>query len=350
MRVGIHFEPKYNFSLRHSRYEKILQHNKIDVIRFCSSDPDFMLKLKSFDAIVWYVGLADVSKQPAYDILPVIEKQLKIPCFPSSNIIWSFDNKLKQFFQMKAANFPIIQSWIVYEEKEALRLANEIKLPVVFKLGGGAGSSNVILIKSRKQLLQLTRKMFKRGIAINTFSKTFELSKHLLKIQRYLVTTRMKLFKRKDIRYRYLIKNWSIQRNYLFLQKYMPNNGFDTRVTTIGNRVFAFRRINRPNDFRSSGSGNIDYNSKAIDIRCVKKALEISEYFGFETMSYDFLYDDKNNPVFCEYSYGYNDEAIYKCSGYWDENLNFVNGNYWPQYLHLKDLLNLSILKQPESL
>ena len=152
MKVGIHVEPNYNFSIRYERYEKILKHNQIEVIRICSSQVDFMQTVKELDAIIWYVGLADVSKQPVYDILPVIEKQLKTPCFPSSNIIWSFDNKLKQVFQMNAANFPIIQSWICYEKKDAYKLANEIELPVVFKLAGGAGSSNVILIKKRKEL------------------------------------------------------------------------------------------------------------------------------------------------------------------------------------------------------
>ena len=229
-------------------------------------------------------------------------------------------------------------------------MADEIKLPVVFKLSRGAGSSNVILIKKRKELLDLTKKMFTKGLNVNNSSTLFEQGTFILKIKRGLVILRSKLINNRAVSYRFLIKNWSIQKNYLFLQKFLPNNSFDTRVTTIGNRAFAFRRINRPNDFRSSGSGNIDYDANEIDTRCVQKALEISKYFGFETMAYDFLYDENKNPVFCEYSYGYNDEAVYKSPGYWDANLSFVEGNFWPQYLHLKDLLNKSDLEQPDFL
>ena len=348
MKVGIHFEPNFNFSIRYVRYEKILQHNNIEVIKICSSEPDFMQKVKTLDAIIWYVGLADASKQPVYDILPVIEKQLKIPCFPSSKIIWSFDNKLKQVFQMSAANFPIVNSWIIYEEKNALEFAKRVKLPVIFKLTNGAGSLNVILIKKRKRLRTLVKRMFSKGISTNALPNSLSVG-YLRKVKKELVVLKNKALGISND-YRDLLKDWTVQRNYLFLQKYLPNNPFDTRITTIGERAFAFRRFNRPNDFRSSGSGNIDYNTKEIDLRCVQKALEMSKHFGFETMAYDFLYDDKNDPVFCEYSYGYNDEAVYKCPGYWDKNLNFIKGNYWPQYLHLKDLLNLPNLAQPEYL
>src|SRR6185503_17089802 len=45
---------------------------------------------------------------------------------------------------------------------------------------------------------------------------------------------------------------------YILLQEFLSNNKFDTRVTVIGNRAFAYRRFNRPNDFRASGSGNFD--------------------------------------------------------------------------------------------
>ena len=350
MKVGIHYEPLYNISKRLERYEQILKFNNIEVIYISSSNPDFFKIIKEFDAIIWYVGLADVSKQPYYNIVPVIENDLKIPCFPSSKSAWSFDSKIRQIHQMIANGCPMVESWVAYEKKEALRIANEIELPVVFKLSGGAGSSNVILVKNRKELIKYTKKLFNKGITLNHYNSTFENKGLMLGVTRNLSILKKKIFKNKNISYRFLIKNWILQKNYLFLQKFLPNNNFDTRITTIGNRAFAFRRFNRPNDFRSSGSGKIDYNVKDIDIRFVKKAFEISNYFGFETMAYDFLYDVKNEPVICEYSYGYNDEAVKRCTGYWDENFNFVEGNFWPQYFHMMDLLNLPNLIQPENL
>ena len=65
-------------------------------------------------------------------------------------------------------------------------------------------------------------------------------------------------------------------------------------------------------------------------------------------MAYDFLFDENNNPQFCEISYTYSDTAIFNCPGYWDSNINWHEGHYWPQYFQLMDALNLHDLRQPE--
>ncbi len=137
---------------------------------------------------------------------------------------------------------------------------------------------------------------------------------------------------------------------YVLFQEFLPNNDFDTRVTVIGNRAYAFRRFNRKGDFRSSGSGLIDYNIVPIDLNFIKIAFEVSKKLGFQSMAYDFLKDQNGNPLFCEFSYTFNDRALYDCPGYWDENLNFIEGHFWPQYFQLIDLLEISDLKQPTDL
>ena len=40
------------------------------------------------------------------------------------------------------------------------------------------------------------------------------------------------------------------RRGYVYFQDFIPDNQFDTRVTVIGNRAFAFIRKVRPGDFR----------------------------------------------------------------------------------------------------
>ena len=49
-----------------------------------------------------------------------------------------------------------------------------------------------------------------------------------------------------------------------------------------------------------------------------------------------------------EISYVYKDYMVYDCPGYWDTNLQFHEGHYFPQYCMLMDLLNMPDLKQPE--
>ncbi len=138
-----------------------------------------------------------------------------------------------------------------------------------------------------------------------------------------------KKFLKKSIDYHFLIKIrgeqprlWQISKNYVLFQKFLPKNSFDTRVTTIGKRIFAFRRFTRENDFRVSGSGNIDYYIDKIDPNLLELALTISKEMNFQSMAYDFLYNEDGSPEICEISYSYVDKAIYDCPGYWDENLN----------------------------
>src|ERR1041385_1478455 len=77
-------------------------------------------------------------------------------------------------------------------------------------------------------------------------------------------------------------------KNYVYFQKFLPGNNYDTRITVIGDRAFGFRRYTRDNDFRSSGSGRLDYDIRGIDEECLRVAFEISKKMGFQSMAYDF--------------------------------------------------------------
>ena len=67
-------------------------------------------------------------------------------------------------------------------------------------------------------------------------------------------------------------------------------------------------------------------------------------------MAYDFLYDKDRNPWFCEISYSFVDTAVERCPGYWDTDLDWHEGHWWPQYFQLMDALDVPDLKQPSGL
>jgi hypothetical protein len=132
---------------------------------------------------------------------------------------------------------------------------------------------------------------------------------------------------------------WQIQKDAILFQKYLPNNSFDTRVTVIGNRAFAFRRFVRSNDFRASGSGNFDTDPEKIDTRCLEIAFSISKRLNFNTMAYDFIFDEDKKPYINEISYCFVDWVVQSCPGHWDENLSWHSGQNWLQYYQLMDFL-----------
>jgi hypothetical protein len=55
-------------------------------------------------------------------------------------------------------------------------------------------------------------------------------------------------------------------------------------------------------------------------------------------MAYDFIYRRKQ-PVLCEISYAYADSAVHDCPGRWDSNLNWIDGQMWPEEAQVEDFL-----------
>lgn len=328
------------------KYEQILHSNEIDCIWLDASKPDFWDEVAQLDLFVYQWEHYDTPRQIAPSIIPIIEYEMKIPCFPNWQTSWHYDDKIKQYYLLKQHGFPVIESYIFWDQNQALKWLESAQMPLVFKLKGGAGSNNVILVHSKLNGKRLISRMFDKGLRSgNIVDKN---SLHLKFFQPYKMFRRFggNLLRRIQGKYEPLF--WQTDKNYVLFQKFLPNNLFDTRVSIIGKRAFAFRRFNRADDFRASGSGNIDYDVKKVDMRAIQIAFGISKKFHFQSMAYDFLLNEQGNFEIAEISYTYVDKAVYNCSGFWDEDLNWNEGHFWPQYLQLVDALKLPDLKQPE--
>ena len=328
------------------KYEKILSLNNIEHMRMDIHQKDFWQKLSELDLFIFRWGQLSDHHQLAKTILPIIENEMDIKCFPNTETWWHFDDKIRQYYLLKNYNFPMIESWIFWDKKEAIDWIKTANYPKVFKLKSGAGSENVILVKDKDHALLLTKLMFSEGAMLgripdktNIRFQHFSLKKELRRIARIGKRTLLNV----DVD-----SYWQREKNYIYFQKFLPNNEFDTRVTVIGGRTFAYRRYTRDNDFRASGSGKINYDKDAIDIRMVKIAQEVSAKLKFQSMAYDFIYNNNKEPEICEISYTFVDRFVYNCPGYWDSKLNWHDGHYWPQYFHLIDALNMPNMLQPE--
>lgn len=326
-------------------YERILADNGIPVVRLCVEQPDFWEQVRNLSLFIMRFSHHDSHLQLARDILPVVEKDYGIPCYPNLATAWHYDDKVKQYFRLKAYNFPFTDSWVFYERSPALEWAKNSAYPVVFKLRGGAGSTNVVLVKTQQQAANLIQKMFGRGV----FPEKF-LSAGALRLKHFNLYQELHHIGGNLYRWSKGLDTspfWQVHKNYVLFQKFLPGNDCDTRVTVIGERAFAFRRLVRDDDFRASGSGRIDYDISKIDMRCVNIAFEVSQTMGFQSMAYDFLMNENREPEFCEVSYTYVTKAVYACPGYWDIKLNWHDGHWWPEQLHLMDALGLPDLKVP---
>lgn len=326
-------------------YEQILAHNGIQSVRLRVEEEGFWDQVRTLSLFIMRFQHYDASLQLARDILPVVEGELKIPCYPNRATAWHYDDKIKQYFLIKAHGFPITKSWIFYDRDKALRWARTARYPLVFKLRAGAGSMNVILVESPGHASQLIRRAFGSGlIPQRSFTPGLVRFRHFdpaVEIRHLLGNLKRRLQGLDPHHF------WIRHKNYALFQQFLPGNDFDTRIAVIGGRAFGFRRMVRSGDFRASGSGLLDYDTGAIDPRCVEIALKVSREMGFQSMAYDFLFNQKGKPEFCEISYTYVSRAVYDCPGYWDRGLNWHPGHFWPEYLHLVDGLGDPDLKMP---
>lgn len=345
MLVGIYKPKSYGgLKLVVKKYADILEYNNIPYVYLDIEDPEFWEIIKKLDLFIYYWGHKDIYKNLAKTILPIIENEYGVKCLPNQRTCWHYDDKIKQYYQLSAHNYPVIPSWIFWDKNAANKWLDKYAgFPLVFKLTSGAGSQNVILVKNKKSAKRVVKKMFGKGIKSGHIPLKDNLKYKNLK---YFIKSYGNEYLSKFSKTIPLL-NWSKEKNYAYFQEFLPNNEYDLRVTTIGNRAFAFRRFVRNNDFRASGSNNWSLDRKKIDMNAVKIAKTISREMGYQIMAYDFIYNDKKEPRIVEISYTYGDYPEFS-TGYIDDNMNWVNGQYWTQYLALIDALELTNLKQPD--
>jgi glutathione synthase/RimK-type ligase-like ATP-grasp enzyme len=345
MLVGIHKDPYGKFSEYLEKFEKVLDFNDIKHIRLDSSQEDFWDIIPKLDLFIYHFSHTDDYRESAETILPIIENQYGIKCLPNQATCWHYEDKIRQYLLLKSQGYPAAQSWAFWNEKEAINWLQKAQFPLVFKLKRGSGSSSVVLLKTREQAEYITHRMFGKGVLTErvplpgtTRFSHFNLKKEF----RLLGSKTLRFLRGQETR-----QFWHIHKNYVYFQKFYPNNLWDTRVTTVGDKVYAFRRFVRKNDFRASGSDNWSGDKEQIDKRFLKMALEISERNNFQVMAYDFIYDEKQEPCLVEISYCYGDYPEFS-TGYWDKDLNWHDGNYCTQYMELAHVLNMPDLKNPK--
>lgn len=293
---------------------------------------DIIRQLEGCEALFWHHHHAH-----AKDILFAREllfalEHAGIKVFPDFRTGWFFDDKISQKYLLEALDAPMVPSFVFYSAATALAWIEKQSFPKVFKLRGGAGSSNVKLVRSAGQAKSLVRKAFGRGFP--SFDPIANWKDTVMAIgqRRKGLSDLIKATGRLFIKPSYA-RIAGRERGYIYFQEFMPNNDFDIRIIVIGNKAFGLKRFVRKGDFRASGSGNFAYAPEEFDPRCVQIAFEVNRKIGAQCIAYDFVFDPEGKPLIVEISYGYTPAGYKDCPGYWDENLGWkpgtVNSEAW---------------------
>jgi glutathione synthase/RimK-type ligase-like ATP-grasp enzyme len=302
-------------------------------------ESNIMSQLASVDALLWHWHHQDPRAQLMARQLIMAAEARGVAVFPNTATCWHFDDKVAQKYLLEAVGAPLVPTYVFYELSEALQWIDTVVFPKVFKLRTGAASLNVRLVRSAREARRLAEQSFKGGFRpVASYQRdarkrfrTARQRRNLLGIVRRLPATLTTI--------RQL--NWELgrERGYVYFQDFIPDNQFDTRVTIIGDRAFAYTRNVRPGDFRASGSGDIVYDVPRIRPQCIQIAFDVTCKVGAQSMAFDFVLAENQQPMLVEVSYGYIPELVYQCAGHWDSQLTWHEGHMWPQDAILIDLL-----------
>jgi len=338
MKIAIHHTPG-SFSDRWITY---CEKNMIDYKLVNAYENDIIDQLKECQAFFWN-HLSHKYKDAIFAKQLLISLETAgIKVFPNYKTTWHYDDKVGQKYLLEALGVDFVKTYVFYTKKEALDWARSTTFPKVFKLSGGAASNNVRLVKSYNEASKLIHRAFTSGFKQSNKKNTLKERYHTYKLKNksilWLVKGLYYLFWQDEF-----TKMHPREKGYVYFQNFIPDNLFDIRIIVIGEKAFAIKRMNRTNDFRASGSGNIHYKRHEIDERCVQIAFNVNEIINSQCIAYDFVFDANNEPLILEISYGYLPSVYQDCEGYWDTALQWHQESIEPQKWVIENLIQSKV-------
>jgi glutathione synthase/RimK-type ligase-like ATP-grasp enzyme len=270
---------------------------------------DVVETISSCDAFMWRPSPLASDRLYAMRLLYAVEKGLGIPVFPDLNSSWHFEDKVGQYYFFAAAGIPIPATRVYWSRQQAEQFCDTATYPFVLKLATGYQASNVRLVRNRDDAQYYIEKMFGPGAVSLAYGPASPFRLLLRRLRAASETLRGRNPNGSTAQV-------ELQHGYFFVQEFLPGNDFDVRVTITGDRAFVFRRFNRPNDFRASGSGLFDWNPDAVGEDAVRLGYRVARRLGSQTLTVDILRRG-GEPVIIELGVAYASWCVRDCPGHW---------------------------------
>lgn len=302
-----------------------------DVRELMVTAPDFLERVNECDGFLWWFPPLPRPREVGKRVLQALDQAGKVFVHPDARSCWHFDDKVAQTYLMQASGVRMPQTRVFWRYDHAIEFFRTARFPLVAKLSSGVRSRNVVLMRSFAEARRLARRMFGTGVETleaRPFS-ALRVATRPLRSALQIGIARAPLTRPE------------VHRGYMLVQEFVEGNEFDTRVNVIGNRAFAFRRANRPNDFRASGSQNADLDPSKIALDAIRLAFDASKRLRMPILCFDIL-RRMDEPVITEISYYFNAPTIGECPGHWtlrDGELKWIDGRMRAEDAVLEDFL-----------
>jgi len=249
-----------------------------------------------------------------------------VEVFPGYNEAWHFDDKVAESFLLQSIGASIPKYFFFMDKEEAIKWTNNgADFPIVAKLKNGSGSHNVKIMNNKNDAKNYIEKMFSTGYESNP-SIVFKSTSNLKSAKSLNV-----LFKRVK-RIPEFLRNYSKsklfpnEKNYVYFQEFIQNDGFDLKVVVIGDKLSFIARNVRKGDFRASGGGDLFYDKSLITQQIIDSAFEVCDKLKIKCMGFDYVVDKTNGlGKIVEMSYGFSSQALLESGGYFDRQGNWFD-------------------------
>jgi hypothetical protein len=300
--------------------------------------PDPLEQLAGCDGLMWWFAHMPFPRNYGKRVMAALNHGRGFPTFPSYRTSWHFDDKVAQHYLMRAAGLPMPDTWVFWRREDAKAFCRTARFPLVLKLAGGIISENVRLLRSRRQANHWIAELFGPGVTSLQWPSFKDL--------RSTAATVLSTFHRALTAQPLPSRRTELQRGYFLVQEFLERNDHDTRAVAIGNRAWVYRRLNRPDDFRASGSGLRDPERSRIDLDMVRLAFTVAKSLGTQSVAVDGMYRGSER-VLTEISYYYEGWILFEeCQGHWvlhgtpeTGRLEWVNQQLRPEDAILEDFL-----------
>jgi len=229
---------------------RFLDHNAFEYEIYNIHAHDWLSQAKQFDAVVgiWSCDLHCL--QEMREKYWVLEHYLGKTTFPSAQHAFLYEDKRLEAYLAYLHGIPFANAHISYDRRDALELVESLDYPVVSKMVPASASVGTELVRDRKR----ARKIVERAFSV-AGRRT-----HL---------------------------SYARQKNYVYFQDFIPNDGFDLRAIVVGDWVFGYYRKMLAGDFRASGMNLVE--KRELPQEAMRLALKLNQVVKSPMLVVDML-------------------------------------------------------------
>ncbi|MBN2046662.1 MAG: hypothetical protein JW750_02365 [Anaerolineaceae bacterium] len=248
---------------RWTKYCRLLNYNDFPYGIFSIHSHDWIEKAEKFDII------AGVRSSEMYDLSEIrekfyfLEKYMGKSVFPAFEHSLLYENKLLEGYLAEKFDFPMAPTFISHDLKDALDHIDALHYPLVSKMNPTSGSIGVELVRTPAHA---------RNICLRAFSMNGRKTQLL----------------------------YRRQKNYVYFQEFIPNDGYDIRVIIIGSFALGYYRKTLKGDFRASGMNQVE--KRALPEKAILNARELYKVIKSPMLVVDMVHALDDTYPIIEYS------------------------------------------------